>query len=154
MPFDHAVALITAICAIISLVFVGVQMRDANRQRESDSLVKIYDINRQLLSLGFDHPKLFDIMNDAENADPVWERRYLQLWLNQFFLIHVFAGRSTIKGELRENLELNLSDSITMNNMRRQWQYRGKFYTPSFQKLVNGIIQKHEPPPMAAVHVK
>jgi hypothetical protein len=153
MTLDHWVALFSTVISFVGLVFVAVQLRDANRQRESDSLVKIYDINRELLSLGFSHPQLFAILNDADNADPVWERRYLQLWLNQLSLIHTYLKRSTIRGELKDSLEQNVGDFMTMNNMRRQWHERGKAYPASFQKLVNDMIEKHEPPPPAA-HVK
>jgi hypothetical protein len=154
MPFDHYASLFSTVISFVGLLFVAIQIRDSTRQRESDSLVKIYDINRELLSLGFSHPQLFAILNDASHADPVWERRYLQMWLNQLSLIHTYVKRAAIRGELKDSLEQNVQDFMTMKNMRRQWRERGMAYPASFQKLVNDMIAKHEPPPPAAAHVK
>ena len=154
MSLDHWVSLFSAAISFVGLLFVAVQIRDSTRQRESDSLVKIYDINRELLSLGFSHPQLFAILNDSDHADPIWERRYLQMWLNQLSLIHTYVKRAAIRGELKDSLEQNVRDFMTMKNMRRQWHERGTAYPASFQKLVNDMIAKHEPPLPAAAHVK
>ena len=154
MSFDPWVSLFSAAISFVGLLLVAVQIRDGTRQRESDSLVKIYDINRELLSLGFSHPQLFAILNDASHADPVWERRYLQMWLNQLSLIHTYVKRAAIRGELKDSLEQNVRDFMTMKNMRRQWHEHGTSYPASFQKLVNDLIAKNEPPPAAAAHVK
>lgn len=150
MSLDHYVSLFSAGVSFVGMMLVVLQLRDSNKQRELESLVEVYDINRQLLSLGFSHPKLFAILADAENADPVWERYYLQLWLNQFSLIHVCLNQSVFKGELRDSLIGDLSDFFTQENMRRHWRHHGSFYQASFQKLVNGIIKNHEPPMTAA----
>jgi len=148
MSFDHSIAVFSTVIAVLALVagiggFVTVilQLRDAARQRESESLVEIFDINRQLLSLGFAYPHLFAIVNDAEHADPVLEGRYLQLWLNQFSLIRSYLKHSVLRGELKENLERDLSDFMTMQNMRRHGQCYGTFFPPRFRQPNPGATQ-------------
>ncbi len=151
MSLDHIVSIFSAAVSFIGLLFVALQIRASTRQRESDSLVKITDINRELLSLGFSHPQLFTIMEDGKTADPVWERRFLQLWLNQFSLVHSYLTQSVLRAELKENLERDLSDFMAMENMRRHWQRYGMLYPASFQKYVNAILKKVEPPVAAQV---
>jgi hypothetical protein len=154
MASDHWVSVFSAAISFTGLLLVVMQLRANRRQQQMQSLVEIYDINRQLLSLGFSHPKLFAIMEDAPKADPVWERRYLQLWLNQFCLIYMYLKRSVLDRELKEPLERDLADFMKMENIRRHWRQHGTFYPTSFQKLVNGMIQKSEPPPQTAAHTK
>ena len=150
MALDHYVSLFSATISFAGLVLVVLQLRDGTKQRQSQSLVEIYDINRELLSLGFAHPQLFAVMVDAKNVDPMCERYYLQMWLNQFSLIHAYLKQSVFKGELKDSLIRDLSDFFTHENMQRHWRQHGEFYPESFQKLVNGIIKKNEPPLGAA----
>jgi hypothetical protein len=143
MSFDHYVAMISALIAFVGLLLVALQIRDGTRQRQSKSLVEIYDMNRQLISLGFDHPELFAVLAD-EKTDPVLERRYLQLWFNQYSLVNAYLNQSLLKGELQESLVRDISDYMTLKNARHHWLEYGGFYPVSFQKLVNEL--KNEPP--------
>ena len=142
--------MISALISFLSLLLVVWQLRRDARQRESQSLVEIYDINRQLLSLGFDHPQLFQILADAENVDPILARRYLQLWLNQFSLIYSYMYESVFKRELEDSLVRDVSDFMTMKNMQRHWREHGAYYPQSFQDFINGILKKKESPKTAA----
>lgn len=160
MSFDHAVSLASTlcsfvglICSFIGLMFVALQIRDATRQRETESIVKLYDANRQLLSLGFEHPALLKILEDKKIADPVMQKRYLQMWLNQLSQMHLFQQRSVVHGELQDELRRNLEDFMSMDLMRKHWHEYGSFYPQSFQRYVNDILKKDEPPPAAAAHL-
>jgi hypothetical protein len=150
MTLDNYISLVSSGIAFAGLLLVARQLRESTKQEKLQSMVKIYGVNRKLLSLGFDHPSLFTILKDAKGTDPVWERRYLQLWLNQFLLIHSYLKDSVFKGELKDGLIRDLSDFLTQENMLRHWQQHGSFYPVSFQKLVNGIIKKNEPPAKSA----
>ena len=125
--------------------------RDGNKQQELSSLVEIYDINRELLSLGFSHPKLFEILGDAPDADRTLERRYPQLWLNQFALIHAYMKDSVFKRELKDSLLRDVAEFFTMENMQRHWRHHGAFYPVSFQEFVGDVLKKNEPPQAAAL---
>jgi hypothetical protein len=146
MTTDQYIALFSATVSFIALIFVGVQIRAATRQRTSDSLVKILDTNRELITLGFSHPQLFEILTGDKNPNHVFTQRYLQLWLNQFSLVYFYLQNSVLQGEAKDNLERDLSEFMTMPNMRKHWQKFGKLYPASFQTYINEILRKDESP--------
>ena len=150
MPFEQLVSLFSAAISFAGLVFVAVQLRDGNKQQQLASLVEIYDINRQLLALGFSHPKLFEILSDAPKADAALERRYLQLWLNQLALIHSYMEEAVFKRELKDSLTREVAEFFSMTNMQHHWQRYGTVYPVSFQEFVSDVLKKNEPPKPAA----
>lgn len=152
MPVEQYVSLFTALISFAGFLLVVFQLRDGNRQQQLTSLVEIYDINRELLSLGFSHPKLFEILADSEKADPTLERRYLQLWLNQFSLIHAYMKESVFKRELKDSLYRDVAEFFTMENMQRHWRHHGAFYPVSFQEFISDVLKKNEPPKPAALN--
>ena len=87
----------SVLVSFASLFLVLLQVQQTTNQRKLESLVKIYDLNHQLLALGFDKPELFEILQDAPEADPVWERHYLQLWLNQIAVVHLPERMETLQ---------------------------------------------------------
>src|SRR5882672_9526585 len=150
MPLDQIVSLFSALISFAGLVFVALQLRDGNKQQELASLVEIYDINRELLTLGFSQPKLFEILADAPQTDATLERRYLQLWLNQFAIIHSYMEEAVFKRELKDSLTREVAEFFTMENMQRHWRHHGAFYPVSFQEFVSEVLKKNEPPKPAA----
>ncbi|HEV2691835.1 MAG TPA: hypothetical protein VG347_02965 [Verrucomicrobiae bacterium] len=150
MTLDSLVPFFSPAIGLAGFMVVIYQLRRGTKQRELDSLVKVYDINRQLITLGFSNHGLFDIMADAPDADPVLERRYLQLWLNQFSLIFSYMYESIFKRELKDSLTRDVSEFMMMENMQVHWRHHGSFYPVPFQKFVNDIIKNNEPPRTAA----
>lgn len=144
MSLDQIVSLVSATISLIGLLIVAWQLREGRRQRESESLVEIFDINRELVSLGFSHPQLFDIL-EGKSADPVSERRYLQLWLNQLSLIHRYLKHAVFEPELQAWLEVEVTDFMMRPNVQGHWQTHGAFYPASFQAMVNRILKSAEP---------
>lgn len=138
--FDYPTA-VALVFSFISIFLVIFQLHGHTEQRKIESLIQVYDINRQLLMLGFSTPELFDILQGSQNTDPVWERRYLQLWLNQMALINAIQDRGLFSAEQRESLERDMRDFLALDNMRRHWQsYRG-YYPASFQTYVDSLIK-------------
>ena len=152
MSLDHFVSIFSAIISFIGLIFVGIQLRDGTRQQRSQSLVEIYGMNRELIALGFTHPQLFDVLEDKKHADPVLERRFLQLWFAYFSLVNGYVNQSIVKGDLKESLVRDLTDFLTLHNARQHWESYGNFYPDSFQALVSNILKKDEPPKGKAAH--
>jgi len=122
------------------LLFVAWQMRDANRQRKLETQIKLYDINRELISLGFTLPEMFRVLEDAKGIDPTIERRCLQLWLNQLALVDSFKRSGAFKRDVQDSFEADLRGMMSMQNLRRHWQEFGKIYPASFQKSVAEIL--------------
>jgi hypothetical protein len=149
MTLDQGIALFSATVSFFGLVFVGLQLRDGTRQQRSQSLVEIYGMNRELIALGFSHPQLFDVLA-GNKADPVLQRRYLQLWFTHFSLVNAYVNQSVLKGDLKESLMRDLTDLLTLKSALHHWDIYGRFYPESFQKLVGDILKKNEPPVKAA----
>ena len=126
------------------LVFVAWQMRDANKQSKLESQIRLYDINRELISLGFSKPELFEVLKDEKKADPTMERWYLQLWLNQLSLFNSLKTAGVLQKDYQESVEHDLLDMFGMSNMRRHWQEFEQFYPASFRRSVNDILHEAE----------
>jgi hypothetical protein len=152
--FSSAVSFVAMVFIGFQLLFIGLQLRAVRKQQKSDSLVKILDTTRELITLGFSHRELFKILADEKQADPLFTQQYLQLWLNHFSLIHYYLEESMLGNEARANLERDMSEFVAMTNMRAHWQRLGKIYPHSFQTYMNGILKKDEPPSQAAHHAK
>jgi hypothetical protein len=130
------------ILTFAGLVFVGLQMRESNRQLKEQSHTRYYDINRELISLGFSHPALFEVLKDAPKVDATLERRYLQLWLNHLCLLDSLNRSGRLDKDLADSFMAEFRDMMLMANMRRQWERSGEFYPASFQKSVNEILSE------------
>src|SRR5580658_5768308 len=101
----------------VGLLFVAWQMRDGNRQQKMDSHIRLYDINRELLSLGFSKPELFEILKeDGHKVDPTLMRRYLQLWLNQLCLVDAFKRSGVFEKDVGESFDTDLRDMMLLPN--------------------------------------
>lgn len=141
MP-EYWANIISSLISFAGLVFVGVQlMRDA-KNREIQSVIEIYDINRDLITLGFSQPELFKVLKGADIQDAELQQRYLQLWINQMAPINVFLKQAAIKGELKESLLTDQAEFFELPNVKKHWGSFGKFYPKSFQKTVADLTKK------------
>jgi hypothetical protein len=124
------------------LLFVAWQIRDANKQSKLESQIRLYDVNRELISMGFSKPELFEVLKDEKKVDPTLERRYLQLWLNQLSLIFSLKAAGALQKDYQESCERDLRDMFELASMRRHWRAFGKYYPASFQKAVDDILDE------------
>lgn len=135
--FDYLPA-VAFVLSFISISLVLVQLNDQMKQRKIDSQIRIDDINRQLITLGFSHPELFKVLH-GEEADPIVERHYLQLWFNQFYLIYSYQTRGLFAQDRRESLERDIRDFFAQENMQRHWRHHRVYYPFSFQSFVDAL---------------
>lgn len=124
----------------VGLAFVAWQMRDANRQRKLETQIRLYDINRELIAMGFSDDELFKVLEDSDKVDETKERRYLQQWLNQLCLIDSFKRSGAFETDVRDSFEIDFRDMMLMNNMRRHWTRFKKYYPTSFQRSVDNLF--------------
>lgn len=136
--FDYVSAAALVVSAI-SLSLVLLQLYDNITQRRIDASIRISDINRDLVTLGFSHPQLFQILH-GEASDPVVERRYLQLWFNQFLLIYTYQARGLFRSEHRESLGRDIRDFLKFQNVQSHWREFRQYYPASFQDFVNTLL--------------
>ena len=140
MTIDQWLSATLDVISLLGFLVVIFQLRDANRQTKLESQVRLYDINRELIAMGFSKPELFQILKDTKTAEPLVERRYLQLWMNQLCLVHSFARSGTFTKEDQESFETDLRDMMAMKNMRRHWKEFEKYYPASFRRYVNHLL--------------
>lgn len=144
MQFDHSLTLdqyVTLFSALLSFagwLLVVWQLRDGNAQRRVESLLQISSVNREIVSLGFAYPELFQIL-DGKKANPTFEKHFLQLFLNQFTVIHAFQQRKTLPPDLLEGLVRDIRDFMAQPNMHRHWQQTRQFYPTSFQEFIDEL---------------
>lgn len=142
MTTDQFVAIFSVSISFFGLLLVVIQLHGSNQQRKLESQIHLYDLNRELLSLGFSNPQLFEVLTDAKGVNPTLEQRYLQLWLNLYSLVHAFGKSGVFHGDVEESFDVDFRDVLSMANMRRHWQRFGKYYPASFQKSVNDILDE------------
>ncbi len=146
MSISEYVDIATAIMMLGSVVLVVIQLKVHNEQRKLDSFAKLYDINRELISLGFNNTELFEVLLDSEDVDPRLERRYLQLWFNQLSLMHAYRSRGLYPCEQPESLEADVQDFLQMKNMRSHWEAFGGYYPKAFRLFVEEMINQSNDP--------
>ena len=152
MPSPEVLSAFSTLISFASILLVVLQLRGHLRQRKVESLIHVYDITRELISLGFDHPELFDILADNGDADPVRERRYLQLWLNQSALIFMIHRHGLFERELEASLSRELREFMGQENMRVHWRRQRLYYPKSFRRFVDGVTAPVEGGPGGGPH--
>jgi hypothetical protein len=137
------------VLSFIGLRFVAIQIRGANRQQEVanherkiESQIRMHEINRELISMGFDKPELFEVLNDTGKVDHEVERRYLQLWLNQLSMFYSLKTAGDMQKDFAESCDRDLRNMFKKANMRRHWKDVEAYYPVSFQNAVNAIIDE------------
>ena len=136
--FNYLAAVSLAV-SFVSISLVLAQLYDHVANRKIEASIRISDINRDLVSLGFNHPELFGVLQ-GETGDPMVERRYLQLWFNQFLLVYTYQARGLFHTEHRESLRRDISDFLRLQNVQRHWLELRQYYPASFQDFVNRLL--------------
>jgi hypothetical protein len=137
------IAAVSLMLSFVSISLVLVQLYDNITQRRIDANIRISDINRDLVSLGFAHPTLFAVLH-GEASDPIVERRYLQLWFNQFLLIYTYQARGLFRSEHRESLGRDIGDFLKLQNVQSHWREFRQYYPSSFQGFVNSLLPDYQ----------
>src|SRR5262245_50254757 len=119
-PSDYMSA-VSLVFGCISICLVVFQQINDTRQRRIESLIRIYDGNRELLIEGFASPQLFKVLADAPNVDPEEKRRYLQMWLNRVLMNYFILREAHFPADVRESLENDIRDFFFLKNMQEYW---------------------------------
>src|ERR1700741_5486965 len=100
MSWDHLMPYIALAVSFLALVIAYLQYRGNIRQQRVQSAIQIFDANRQILSMGVSRPELFKFLLD-KHVEPVIERRYLQLWINQFAQMPPYSAEFRVNREMK-----------------------------------------------------
>ena len=122
MTIDQWILAVQDVITFLGFVVVIIQLRDSNRQTKLESQIRLYDINRELIAMGFSKPELFEILKGTTEADSTTEQHYLQQWLNLLCLVDSFKRNKVFEKDVQESFEADLHDMMTMKNLRRHWR--------------------------------
>lgn len=135
------VSVFSVLISFAGWLLVVAQLKQGNAQRRLDSLLHLKEINREILALGFDNPRLFPLLQGKKIADSLQEQHYLQLWFNQFELIHSFCEQDLFSEELAASLRRDIGQFVSLDNVRQHWRRKRQFYTPSFQAFIDSLAE-------------
>ncbi|MCA1441254.1 hypothetical protein I6F07_13735 [Ensifer sp. IC4062] len=139
------ISIVSAVISFASAYFAYSQYRKMARQIATDVFFRVNDINRDLIKLGFEDSRFFDILDGQDVPDPRLEQRYLQLWLNQ-----ASSAFSAYEAGLlsRPHWMLMRSDLLDFFRdvaaLRRHWTEVRAYHTPSFRTEMDDLLKQAE----------
>lgn len=139
MGISEIIALTSTAVSLVSLFIVFWELRAGRQQKRATALIQVYDINRQLMSLGFDKPSLFKAIGSSSGEDEI-HRRYLQLWLNQIALIIELKEQNLFSPAQWKSLETDIGYFVEKPKFRKSWPEFRRFYPDHFQSLIDTKI--------------
>ena len=141
--------IIAALALAVSLIVMFFNARQLSllmRQLRLDSLIKISDGNREIISLGFEKPELWKILYDsteipdAKNAEE--RKRYLQLWFNHMHVIWKAHELGLLDRHEWTACSIDIEDFLSIRSLRVHWQEVRSFYPEPFQKFMDNTIRR------------
>ncbi len=145
------IAVLALVVSLIVMFFNSRQLSLLVRQLRLDSLIKISDCNRQLVSLGFAKPELWKALNestdllDGKTAED--RRRYLQLWFNHMHVIWKAHRLGLLDRDEWNACRVDLIDSLRIRYLRTHWSEVKEYYPKAFQCFVDDRIKEGDETP-------
>lgn len=142
MDISGIFAAVSAVVSVVSLLTVFVELRSGRLQRKAESLIQVYDANRELLTLGFDKPELFDVIGTGD-----YGHRYLQLWVNHIALIVELRRQNLFSPTQWKALDNDIGYFVENPKFRLIWPEIRMFYPRPLQKILDAkiaIVEKKE----------
>lgn len=113
------------------------------RQLKLDALIKIMDSNRQIVSLGFEHPDVWSSLEGETSALQVEEamarRRYLQLWTNHMQIMWAAQQLGLVSEGEWQAYRQDLSEFLRSPSLQEHWRNVARFYPEGFRELVSEL---------------
>jgi hypothetical protein len=142
-----AISLLALAISLISVVYVYVQVKAQARQQQMDFHVRLIEINRELLRMGFDHPELLTLLRGEEIADKDKQTRFIQMWINQSLIMWLGKEQGTIGDDAWYSLRRDIATFINRPPMKIHWQQVAPYYIPAFANFMNGLVRAQEEKP-------
>lgn len=132
------------VVALGSILLTLLQVRLLRRQLKLDALIKIMDSNREIVSLGFEHPVLWSAVDENSATVLAGEaqihRRYLQLWINHVQVVWEARRLGLVSRREWEAYRLDILELLRVQALREHWDKVAQFYPAGFQRLVAKLI--------------
>ncbi|MFT6238007.1 MAG: hypothetical protein ACJAQT_000076 [Akkermansiaceae bacterium] len=125
--------------SLVSLAVVFWELRQGRKQNRTGALIQIYDINRQLLGMGFDRPEFFCAIGGTSGEGET-VRRYLQLWLNQIALIVHLNDQGLLTRSQWHSLEVDIECLFETSELKNLWSDFRPFYPEPLRSFLDGKV--------------
>lgn len=139
-----------AAAVVISLVFVGLQLRHNTEQLRISTAAGYYDIYRDhnlcvtnpefagVFLRGFDD---FESLNENERTRLF---AFYAVITRGYQTLHYQASKKIFDGDLWENTQNHLADLLLSEGHQQYWATRRHHFNPSFQTFVHEIIANRD----------
>ena len=121
---------------MVSLAVVFWELRQGRKQNRTGALIQIYDINRQLLGMGFDRPEFFQAIGGSAGEEET-VRRYLQLWLNQIALIVHLHDQGLLTRSQWHSLQVDIECLFEKSELKNLWSEFRPFYPEPLRSFLD-----------------
>ena len=132
--------------AIVGIWLTLSQLVLLRRQLRLDSLIKIMDSNRELVSIGFEHPIVWSALDSSSGTVLVEEaqaqNRYVQLWLNHVQVIWGAWKAHLVSKSEWEAYRRDMMEGFRVKALQERWKELAEFYPLEFQKLVAEVVDE------------
>ncbi len=130
--------------AVAGIALTLAQLRLFRRQLKLDALIRIMDSNREIVTLGFEHPPVWSLIEGESGTVTAQEalarRRYLQLWTNHMQLMWAARQLGLVSEGEWHAYRQNLGEFLRSPALRKHWASVARFYPKGFQRLVTQLI--------------
>lgn len=141
---DYVIVLpIVISCIAITLTLI--QLSLLRRQLHLDALIKIVQSNRELMTMGFEKPALWEFFKGkwetvTDEAAKEQRRRYFQLWLNHMHVI--WKAREVGLYDMHEwnCTRDDMADFFRLEPFRAHWHEVQRFYPEPFRREMRELI--------------
>ena len=143
-----------SIAVVVSLIFVGLQLRHNTEQMRISAATGYFEIYRDHLAGAMDEEwtRLFIKGFDDFDSLTLVERTRLcanyALMTRGYQVLHYQARKKIFDDELWENTQNHLADLLTSKAYQYFWTTRRHHFNPSFQAFVDDLIATRPAKPL------
>lgn len=141
------VSLVALAASVISVLYVYVQVKTHKRQQQMDFHIRLIEINRELLNMGFEHPELLTLLRGEEIGDKDKQTRFIQMWVNQSLIMWMGKEHGIIGDDAWYSLRKDIATFVNRPPMKAHWQEVAPYYIPAFANFMNGLVQAQQEAP-------
>jgi hypothetical protein len=125
--------------SIWTLLYTIRQVRLLRSQLGLDVDLRVAAVNRELLTMAFDDPELFNLFDDKPISNGNKERCYVQMWLN-----HVHTMWNIHKHGLKPDAEWysdqkDIALLFSLKAVRKHWENSKSFFPADFVQFVASL---------------
>ena len=144
--------IISAFAIILSLIFVGFQLKDtAAATRSATANATTASLSSWYVAIGQDLEASTVYLTAMENPDALSREQWFQFVMNLHGLMLNFqnnfylAGEGTLDSDFRDSLKAATYSVKDQPGFHRYWQQRRDIFFPEFQAYIDAIVSSEQP---------